>query len=154
MIAPLVTPDGEIVLVDRGFVPDVLKDRAARGEGEPSGAVTVTGLARAPETQGSFIPDNDPERNRWFWRDLAGMTKSMGLEGTIAPFFVDAERSGAVGVWPQGGQTRLDIPNDHLQYAITWFLLALSLLVIYAIYVRGRWRRGAGDRVAGKGSGR
>jgi surfeit locus 1 family protein len=143
-----------MVLIDRGFVPDAFKDRAARRESEPSGSVTVTGLARAPESQGTFIPDNDPDRNRWFWRDLAGMTKSMGLQGTIAPFFLDAERSETGGAWPQGGQTRLDIPNDHLQYAITWFLLALSLLVIYAIYVWRSWRGTEESQVAGKGGGR
>jgi surfeit locus 1 family protein len=68
------------------------------------------------------------------------MTKSMfGDEAKdVAPFFLEAEKSDTPGGWPLGGQTRLDLPNNHLQYAITWFLLALCLVVIYVIYVRAR----------------
>jgi surfeit locus 1 family protein len=140
VITPLATPDGETVLVDRGFVPDALKDPAARRQGEISDAVTVTALARPPEAQGLFVPDNEIEQNRWFWRDLKAMTKSMFGDGAkdVAPFFLEAEKSDVPGGWPLGGQTRLDLPNNHLQYAITWFLLALCLVVIYVIYVRAR----------------
>jgi surfeit locus 1 family protein len=89
-----------------------------------------------------FIPNNEPEQNRWFWRDLGVMAQSMfGSSGpAAAPFFLEADRSDIPGGWPLGGQTRLDLPNNHLQYAITWFLLALCLVVIYVIYVRSRLR--------------
>jgi surfeit locus 1 family protein len=142
VIAPLTTLDGEVVLVDRGFVPDAFKEPSFRAQGEINDAVTVTGLARTSETQGPFIPDNEPAENRWFWRDLGAMSKSMFPAGApdIAPFFLEAERSDIPGGWPLGGQTRLDIPNNHLQYALTWFLLALCLVVIYVIYVRSRLR--------------
>lgn len=140
VITPLRTADGEMVLVDRGFVPDALRDPAARPQGELSDTVTVTALARPPETQGLFVPDNEVEQNRWFWRDLRAMIRSMFGDGAkdVAPFFLEAEKSDVPGGWPQGGQTRLDLPNNHLQYAITWFLLALCLVVIYVIYVRTR----------------
>ncbi|MEZ0281399.1 SURF1 family protein [Methyloceanibacter sp.] len=140
VITPLTTLDGEVVLVDRGFVPDAFKEPSSRTQGEINDAVTVTGLARAPDTQGRFIPDNEPAENRWFWRDLGAMSKSMFPAGApdIAPFFLEAERSDIPGGWPLGGQTRLDLPNNHLQYALTWFLLALCLVVIYVIYVRSR----------------
>lgn len=144
VITPLTTPEGEVVLIDRGFLPDAFRDPVSRPQGELTDAVTVTGLARPPETQGLFIPDNDVEQNRWFWRDLFAMAKSMfgGGAGTkgVAPFFLEAERSDIPGGWPLGGQTRLDLPNNHLQYAITWFALALCLVVIYVIYVRSRWK--------------
>jgi surfeit locus 1 family protein len=142
VITPLATPDGEVVLVDRGFVPDALRDPAARPQGELNDAVTMTALARPPETQGLFVPDNEIERNRWFWRDLKAMTGSMFGDGAkdVAPFFLEAERSGVPGGWPRGGESRLDLPNNHLQYAITWFLLALCLVVIYVLYMRTRLR--------------
>ena len=76
VIAPLTTPDGEVVLVDRGFVPDAFKEPSSRAQGEINDAVTVTGLARTSETQGLFIPDNEPAENRWFWRDLGVGTSS------------------------------------------------------------------------------
>jgi surfeit locus 1 family protein len=143
VITPLTTATGDVVLVDRGFVPDALKDPATRQQGEIEGPVTIIGLARPSEIQGLFVPDNDRARNRWFWRDLAGMARSMFPGGTpnLAPFFLEAEKSEMPGGWPRGGQTRLDIPNDHLQYAITWFAIAFCLVVIYLLYVRSRWRR-------------
>jgi surfeit locus 1 family protein len=105
--------------------------------------VGVTGLVRSPEIQGSFIPDNEVEANRWFWRDLQAMARSMFPDRTmeVAPFFLEAEKSDVPGSRPEGGQTRLELPNNHLQYAITWFLLAAALLVIYGVMVRGLYRR-------------
>jgi surfeit locus 1 family protein len=143
VITPLTTSDGEVVLIDRGFVPDALRDPASRSQGELSNMVTVTGLAWPPEHQGLFIPNNEPEQNRWFWRDLGALSKSMLLAGTpiVVPFFIEAERSDIPGGWPQGGQTRIDLPNNHLQYAITWFALAFCLVVIYVIYVRAGLRQ-------------
>lgn len=142
VITPLATQAGEVVLVDRGFVPHAFKDPSSRPQGEIADDIAVTGLARNPDSQGLFIPDNEPEENRWFWRDLGAMSKSMFPAGArdIAPFILEAERSDIPGGWPLGGQTRLDLPNNHLQYALTWFLLALCVVVIYVIYVRSRLR--------------
>jgi surfeit locus 1 family protein len=143
VITPLETADGDMVLVDRGFVPDELKDPSSRALGQVENVVTVTGVVRSPEAQGLFLPDNEPKADRWFWRDLQGMALSAFPNGVIqvAPFFVEAEKSSVPGGWPEGGQTRLEIPNNHLQYAITWFLLAACLLVIYGVYVRGLYRQ-------------
>ena len=144
VITPLETGDGEIVLIDRGFVPDRLKDPALRAEGEIANGVTVTGIVRMPETQGLFTPDNEPVANRWFWRDLKAMAQSMFPGGSVglAPFFLEAEKGEVPGGWPEGGQTRVELPNNHLQYAITWFLLAACLVVIYVAYVRKTRRSG------------
>lgn len=143
VITPLTSSDGAVLMVDRGFVPDVLRDPAKRAQGEIEGPVTVTGLARTPEIQGAFVPDNEVAANRWFWRDLAGMTHALFPGGApeVAPFFLEAEKSDVPGGWPEGGQTHLELPNNHLQYAITWFLLAGALVVIYMVYVRGAYRR-------------
>lgn len=143
VITPLETADGEMVLIDRGFVPDALRDPPTRASGQIEELVAVTGIVRAPGQQALFTPDNEPKANRWFWRDLAAMTRSMFPHGTIevAPFFLEADKSPVPGGWPEGGQTRLDIPSNHLQYAITWFLLAVALLVIYGLYLRSRRRR-------------
>jgi surfeit locus 1 family protein len=131
-----------MVLVDRGFVPDELKDPSSRALVEVENVVTVTGIVRRPESQGLFLPDNEPAANRWFWRDLQGMARADFPSGTIqvAPFFIEAETSAVPGGWPEGGQSRLELPNNHLQYAITWFLMAAALLVIYGLYVRSVYR--------------
>ena len=101
--------------------------------------VAVTGIVRVPETQGTFMPDNEVGANRWFWRDLDAMARSIGA-AEVAPFYLEAEKSDVPGGWPEGGQTRVDLPNNHLQYAITWFLLAAALLIVYGFYVRSAYR--------------
>jgi surfeit locus 1 family protein len=144
VITPLETAEGKMVLVDRGFVPDALRDPSSRALGQVEQIVEVTGLVRMPEKQGMFTPDNEARANRWFWRDLSGMSASMFPSGAVevAPFFVEAERSEVPGGWPEGGQTRLVIVNNHLQYALTWFALAVCLVGVYAAYVWSHYRRG------------
>jgi surfeit locus 1 family protein len=141
VITPLATGTGETVLVDRGFVPGDKKDPAARPEGQIAGPVTIVGLVRMPQAQGTFDPENEPRANRWFWRDLDAMTAAAGLQKRqAAPFLLEAERGEVPGGWPRGGETRLAIRNDHLQYALTWFLMAFCLVVVYAIYLHSRLR--------------
>ena len=142
VITPLETVDGTFVLIDRGFVPDTLRDPSSRALGQIAEVVTVTGLARMPEEQSLFIPDNDPGANQWFSRDLGAMARSMFPGGTVqvAPFFVEAAAGNVPGGWPEGGQTRLELINHHLQYAFTWFGLALCLVGVYGAYVWGQYR--------------
>jgi len=142
VITPLETVDGIMVLVDRGFVPDNLREPQTRRQGQLQEVVTVTGLIRTPEAPSLFIPDNDPKANQWFSRDLGAMTRSMFPGGTVqvAPFFLEAAESDVPGGWPKGGQTRLKITNNHLQYALTWFSLAVCLAAIYGVYVWGAYR--------------
>jgi len=96
-----------------------------------------------PEEASIFIPDNDPDTNQWFSRDLSAMAVSMFPGGTVrvSPFFVEAKASEVPEGWPQGGQTRLELANKHLQYALIWFGLALCLAVIYGVYIWGAYRR-------------
>ena len=142
VITPLKTVDGDIVLVDRGFVPEAFRDPGAREPGQFQEVVDVTGLIRTPEEQGLFIPDNDAQANQWFSRDLGAMVDSMFPEGAVkvAPFFVEVVASDVPGGWPKGGQTRLQLPNNHLQYALTWFALALCLVAVYGVYLWGALR--------------
>ena len=65
------------------------------------------------------------------------MARCAGLEGVL-PFTVDAGPAPNPGGWSRGGVTRTALPNDHLQYAITWFVLAGALSVIYVLYHRKR----------------
>lgn len=143
VITPMETSGGRIVMVDRGFVPDALKQPRTRVRGQLDSEQTVVGLARAPGTQRLFVPDNTPEKNNWFWRDLKGMAVAVLPESDIkrvAPFFVEQEASPVPGGFPRGGVTRVVLPNTHLQYVLTWFGLAGALLVIFGIYMRGRFR--------------
>ena len=142
VITPLETVGGEVVLVDRGFVPEAMRDPVTRTQGQVEEVGAVTGLIRSPETPGIFIPENEPDRNQWFSRDLTAMGRSMFPGGTVEPipFFLEARKSDVPGGLPLGGQTRLTLTNNHLQYALTWFCLAVVLVVVYAAYMWGALR--------------
>lgn len=137
VLTPLQEPGGRIVFVNRGFIPAELKNPAKRSAGEIAGIVRVQGLLRLPpaEKPAWFLPDNRPDLNYWFWVDLPAMAAADQLD-RVAPFYIDADATPNPGGWPRGGVTRLELPNDHLQYAITWFSLAVALAVIYFLYLR------------------
>jgi surfeit locus 1 family protein len=139
IFTPLRLADGAAIMVNRGFVPTELRDPARRGETPPAGEVTVTGLVRAPEARGWFMPDNRPAEDRWFTRDIAAMAAARGLERT-APFWIDADPVPAATGWPRPGQTRLAIANNHLGYALTWFGIALTLVGVFGAWAWGRLR--------------
>jgi surfeit locus 1 family protein len=137
VVTPLKMADGQTLFVNRGFIPLDLKDRAKRAAGEPAGTLRVAGLLRVPPAgkPSFFLPDNRPDLNLWFWVDLPAMARQDGIADP-APFYIDADKTPNPAGWPKGGVTRLDLPNDHLQYAITWFSLAIALVVIYVLYHR------------------
>jgi surfeit locus 1 family protein len=140
VFTPLRLEDGRVLFVNRGFVPDDRKDPARRAEGQRAGPVEIEGRIRiAPETKPHwFVPDNRPDRNFWFYPDLTAMAAADALGGVL-PFYIDAGPAPNPGGWPKGGVTRLDnIPNNHLQYAITWYALAIALAAIYVLSHRRR----------------
>jgi surfeit locus 1 family protein len=141
VIEPLRLASGAVLLVDRGFVPEDRKLPASRAQGEPRGEVAVTGMLRLPPLAKPhwFLPANNAERNYWFWVDIPAMAAAAGLE-RVLPFYVDADKTPNPGGLPVGGQTPLDLPNNHLQYAITWYALAAALAVIAVIFLRRRAR--------------
>lgn len=143
---PLRLGDGRYIFVNRGFVPYDRKDPATRQGGELQDEVDITGLARtAPPEKPSFIvPDNTPDENIFFWKDLKAMAATAGLpEGAVVlPFYVDADDTPNPGGLPVGGVTIIDLPNNHLQYALTWYGLAAVLVVVMIIRLRSRRREG------------
>src|SRR6185503_1611251 len=79
VMTPLRTDAGWTVLVNRGFVPPERRDRTARRAGEPLGPVSVAGLLRMTEPGGAFLRSNDPQRERWYSRDVAAIGRSRRL---------------------------------------------------------------------------
>ena len=124
------------MVVNRGFVPDELKDPAKRAAGQIAGDVSATGLLRVADVQTVFVPDNDAHRNICYWRDIGAMAATFGADAPrVHRYFIDAEANPpAPGGWPKGGVTRLELPNRHLEYALTWYALAATLLVVFAAF--------------------
>jgi surfeit locus 1 family protein len=140
VVTPLQTADGAIVYVNRGFVPRDFKSPDSRRGGQIEGETTVEGALRAPIDRAWFMPGDDAARNEWFSRDPKLYAAASGLPvDRVAPYFIDARFDPALpGGLPQGGETIIDFPNNHLGYALTWFGLAAGLAGVFAAYA---WRQ-------------
>jgi len=138
VVTPFLMADGRTLLVDRGWIPLEKKDPASRAEGQIAGAATIEGLIRLPRPQHWLEPDNEPAKAMWYWVDLAAMGEAAGVPGgKLAPVYLEAGPAPNPGGFPIGGQSRIELPNDHLQYAITWFALAAALAGVWFFYC---WR--------------
>lgn len=141
VMAPFETQDGWRLFVNRGFVPQERQIPAGQipaGQAlaewpRPDGSVEVSGLLRLTQPDGAFLRSNDPAGGRWFSRDTAAMAQSLGLD-EVAPYFLDADASSEADSLPIGGLTVVSFPNNHLQYALTWFALSggLAFLLFWA----------------------
>lgn len=140
---PLALQDGRVVFVNRGFVPEALKDSAKRAEGQISGNVAITGLARSRlDGKPSWVvPENEPARKLYFWKDLDAMAQAAGVpRARLVPMFIDADAAPNPGGWPRGAVTQLDLPNNHLSYVFTWYGLAVVLVVVSVLAFRRKPR--------------
>jgi len=142
VLTPLRLPDGAHVIVNRGFVPLAYKNPSTRAAGMITGETKVTGVMRPPEGRNLFTPADRPRKNLWFTRDPRKIGRFYKLRRT-APFTIDADPTpiAAPGL-PAGGATVVNIPNNHLSYALTWFGLAAGLLAVFGAFasriVRGQ----------------
>ncbi|CZT34439.1 SURF1 family protein [Rhizobium sp. 9140] len=135
---PLTLTDGRAVLINRGFVPYERKDPATRPGSQPEGPVTLSGLARARlDAKPSWVvPENDITKNIFYWKDWTAMTTASGLSpARTLPFFIDADATPNSDTLPVGGVTQFDLPNNHLQYALTWYGLAAALIAVSGLFV-------------------
>lgn len=127
IIAPFRT-GGRTLLLDRGFVPD-----ASKADLRAGGPLTITGNLHWPDEKDSYTPAPDIPGNIWFARDLPAMAAQLGTE----PVLIVARTPTGPGITPVPIGTE-GIPNDHLEYAITWFSLAavwagMTLLMLWRI---------------------
>ncbi|MGB6538622.1 MAG: SURF1 family protein [Xanthobacteraceae bacterium] len=130
---------GAIVMVDRGFVPDGRQDAKMRPEGQIAGPVDIVGSLRWPDTRHWFTPNDEPAKNLWFSRDPQAIAAAKNL-GAVAPFYVEQESPVPPGGLPKPGKLRVTLPDNHLQYALTWYGLALVLVIYFVIWAYGQRR--------------
>lgn len=134
LVQPLILPDKRVVFVNRGWVPAANKDIGTRPRSIGVGAATVRGLIRYGNERNPFTPVNQPEENVWFGRDVADMAAFYEVKH-VQPAMVDAigEQGDTLPI-PSNGEIKLR--NDHLSYIITWYALAVGILVIFLVYHR------------------
>lgn len=142
VLTPLVRAEGPAVLIDRGWVPLDQVHPAARRAGQLDGEVTVEGIARyrADDRPGWLTPAHEPGGLTWYWYDLETLGRATGQD--LLPVVVEADATANPGGLPVGGQTRIELPNRHLQYVVTWYGLALTLIGVYlAFSIKRQTRR-------------
>jgi surfeit locus 1 family protein len=141
IITPLELADGSFVLINRGFVPERLRDPSTRRAGEVEDETTIRGWLRHAEARQWFSAEDDPEKNIWFVRnpDLMARSRRLRLPNHPVGFFVVADETPNPGGWPKGGM-ELNLRNQHLFYALTWFSLAIVLVAVYIAFHISRGR--------------
>ena len=153
VVTPMQTTDGFWVLVNRGFVSAALRAQASRPDRDDQ--QVVYGLLRLSEPGGSRLQSNDSGASRWYSRDVRAIAASVALDAQlgadraawVAPYFIDAAASRDQAAWPRGGLTVLSFNNNHLIYALTWFVLAAMVVAAgaYLVYYEWQLRMALGD---------
>jgi surfeit locus 1 family protein len=146
IFTPARVAGGGIVVVNRGFVPQSQREVGARAAGQEDSPVEIVGLLRWPEKRNWFSPSDDPNGNLWFTRDPLAIAAAKGLageRGPVAPFYVEQEGPVPPGGLPRPGKIVANLRNEHLQYALTWFGLALVLLVVFGVWAFNSSSEGA-----------
>jgi surfeit locus 1 family protein len=145
---PLETAPGRIVWVNRGLVPDAGKAPATRPAGQVPGENEVRGVVRLPPGQTLFTPQNDVAGNLWYWADIPALTASAFPQASASsamPFIIEADAQPLPpGGLPKGGVTRIALSNRHLEYAVTWYGIALTLIGVYLAFAINRLRGSSG----------
>lgn len=130
--APLVLANGDVIVVRLGWMRD-----PSSAPNLPQGETSVSGVLFPTPRPTTFTPDNTPP-DRWLWLDPKPIAASRGASAARTSPLVLNVVDASLGLTPR--PARPSIPNDHLQYAFTWFSLALALTVVAFFALRRRRR--------------
>jgi surfeit locus 1 family protein len=133
LLTPLRLASGAYVIVNRGFAPAALAAKL-RSQKDSVGETHFTALMRPPQGRNAFTPADHPDKGEYFTRDPAIIARYFHLS-PMAPFTVDVDAVPGTTGWPRGGTTERDLPNNHFNYALTWFGLAIGLLGVFISFV-------------------
>lgn len=131
-----VRSDAGMVYVNRGFAPQAFKDATRRSEAQLAFSGRITGLFRTEErprgVSAWVTPKNLPAQNQWHVRAPALFAAYAGLEAPSA--YIDSNGAENPSQWPKGGTTRVEFNNRHMEYALTWFGLAATLIGVWFFF--------------------
>jgi surfeit locus 1 family protein len=144
---PALLADGNTVAVNAGFVENTMQDRGVEDRAvarlltnEP---VMLTGYIRFPEAAGVLTAAENIAKRLWFTRDHLAMTRALGWGEAgqrVAPFYIDLEQPVPASGIPKPGPLEVHLKDDHLQYAITWFGLAIAVVMAFGVWLWGQRR--------------
>ncbi len=129
---PARLPGGRQVVINRGFAP-------GRSYPAASGSQEIIGALRWPEQASWFVSAHDNAGEVWTVRDPQAMAAARNW-GPVAPFYIEQETPVPPGGVPHPAPLRVNLRNEHLQYAITWYGLAAVLVAVFGLWARKRYR--------------
>lgn len=134
ILTPFERTNGGHVLVDRGWTLVASKSPVNRPDSLSPAQVTIEGIIMPQEQPGYFTPRNRIEENLWFWLDMTAIRDFTGLKDLPPTYVRQVTENPFKSII--AGKAEIQIRNDHLQYAITWYILAIACLVIYVLLRR------------------
>ncbi len=136
IVTPILTNENKVVLINRGWISEKLKLKKSRPFTIIEEEVTVDGIIRKPQIRGYFVPENDKKGNFWFTIKPIEIKEARKLNkyDFEENFFVDSIRNKKIKTLPIAALGKPNFRNQHLSYAITWYSLALTLVIIYFIF--------------------
>ena len=138
VITPLKVEDRDYsILVNRGWVPRDKTNPATRREGQVSGVVEIEGIVRGDEPKPIGSRGDVGAGDFFAMRDITRLAQKVGA----APVFIDATDRVSVPGGPKGGQTRVELRNEHMSYIVTWFGLSAATFYLWFMKYRKLIRR-------------
>lgn len=149
VITPFIEKSGSLVFVDRGWVSEAQKNQKTRQpKRQPEGTINLIGVTRVHQANMTlFQADADLASKTWYWYDLETMAADLpagvgqtpdGQLPVISPVFMQIEPGGEAGTgdWPKIPPVKLELPNNHFQYAITWLSLAVIVFGMMIVFLK------------------
>ncbi len=135
VVTPMLLDDGRILIANRGWVPQRYRTPESRPSTLVSGRVMAEAILRLPKVKGGFVPENNIENNDWFTLNIGEIADNKNLgDRVIKAYSADVLRDGDGYELPIGIDATVDIPNNHWQYALTWYGIAFGLIGVYAVW--------------------
>ena len=127
--------DGTELLVNRGWVSEGYREPETRPQSMHKGQLTIDGIIRLPQRQGQFVPDNEPANGFWFTMKPDEVARYLKADEAVQNLYVDLVRDPDVKLTlPIAAELKINVSNSHLNYAVTWYGIALSLIGVYLAF--------------------
>ena len=140
VVTPFVDQTGRAFLVNRGWVSEAYRAPEQRAFSVIDEEISFDGIVRLPQRKGYFVPENEPDNGFWFTLKPDEIAAHLGRDTLETAFYIDAVRGDEVITLPIAAELKIDVSNPHLNYAMTWYGLALALLGVYFAYHHGQGR--------------